>query len=132
MNGNRIRGMLKSLSISVMAAGLLGTVCLDYVLIKNHRQIRQMDIEIFTPYAVHHLEGIDGMVKWWDVVTSLMESKLEDDPEEYMAQPSEPAMVLAMNPMIRSIQICRKKEGLGSLQLRKAGESICLPCFRGV
>ena len=112
MNGNRIKGRLKALSIPVMAAGLLGTVCLDYVLIENHRQ---MDIEIFTPYAVHHLEGIDDMVKCWDVVTSLMESKLEDDPEEYMAQPWGSAMALTMNPMIRNIHILPEKEALGSL-----------------
>lgn len=34
-----------------------------------------------------------------------MASELEADPADYMAHPQEPAMVMAMNPMIRSIQI---------------------------
>lgn len=34
-----------------------------------------------------------------------MASKLEADPEGYLVNPREPAMVMAMNSMIRSIQI---------------------------
>lgn len=49
------------------------------------------------------------MVKWWDVVTKIMASKLEADPADYMAHPQEPSMVMAMNPMIRSIQILPEK-----------------------
>lgn len=64
-----------------------------------------MDGEVFTPYAIHRLEGIDSLVNWWDVVTKLIASKLEMDSAEFMAHPQEPHMVMAMNPMIRSIQI---------------------------
>lgn len=38
-----------------------------------------------------------------------MASELEADPADYMAHPQEPAMVMAMNPMIRSIQILPEK-----------------------
>lgn len=102
----RIREMIKALSLPVMIAGLLLTFGLDYFLYTNHRR---MDGEIFTPYAIHRLEGIDSMVKWWNVVTNIMASKLEADPEGYMVNPREPAMVMAMNPMIRSIQILPEK-----------------------
>lgn len=102
----RIRWMIKSLSLPVMIAGLLLTFGLDCFLYINHQQ---KEGEVFTPYAIHRLEGIDGMVKWWDVVTKIMASKLEADPEGYMAHPQEPSMVMAMNPMIRSIQILPEK-----------------------
>lgn len=85
-----------------MMAGLLLTFGLDCFLYINHQQ---KEGEVFTPYAIHRLEGIDGMVKWWGVVTKIMASKLEADPEGYLVNPREPAMVMAMNPMIRSIQI---------------------------
>lgn len=98
----RIRWMIKSLSLPVMIAGLLLTFGLDCFLYINHQQ---KEGEVFTPYAIHRLEGIDGMVKWWGVVTKIMASKLEADPEGYLVNPREPAMVMAMNPMIRSIQI---------------------------
>lgn len=38
-----------------------------------------------------------------------MASKLEADPADYLVHPQEPAMVMAMNPMIRSIQILPEK-----------------------
>lgn len=85
-----------------MIAGLLLTFGLDCFLYINHQQ---KEGEVFTPYAIHRLEGIDGMVKWWGVVTKIMASKLEADPEGYLVNLREPAMVMAMNPMIRSIQI---------------------------
>lgn len=56
----RIRWIVKSLSLPVMIAGLLLTLCLDGFLYTSHRQ---NEGEIFTPYAIHRLEGIDGMVK---------------------------------------------------------------------
>lgn len=102
----RIRWMIKSLSLPVMIAGLLLTFGLDCFLNISHQQ---KEGEIFTPYAIHRLEGIDGMVKWWDVVTKIMASKLEADPAGYLVHPREPAMVMAMNPMIRSIQILPEK-----------------------
>lgn len=102
----RIRWMIKSLSLPVMIAGLLLTFGLDCFLNISHQQ---KEGEIFTPYAIHQLEGIDGMVKWWDVVTKIMASKLEADPAGYLVHPREPAMVMAMNPMIRSIQILPEK-----------------------
>lgn len=89
-----------------MIAGLLLTFGLDCFLNISHQQ---KEGEIFTPYAIHRLEGIDGMVKWWDVVTKIMASKLEADPAGYLVHPREPAMVMAMNPMIRSIQILPEK-----------------------
>ena len=89
-----------------MIAGLLLTLGLDCFLYISHQQ---KEGEIFTPYAIHRLEGIDGMVKWWDVVTKIMASKLEADPAGYLVHPREPAMVMAMNPMIRSIQILPEK-----------------------
>lgn len=89
-----------------MIAGLLLTFGLDCFLYINHQQ---KEGEIFTPYAIHRLEGIDGMVKWWDVVTKIMASKLKADPAGYLVHPREPAMVMAMNPMIRSIQILPEK-----------------------
>lgn len=89
-----------------MIAGLLLTFGLDCFLYISHQQ---KEGEIFTPYAIHRLEGIDGMVKWWDVVTKIMASKLEADPAGYLVHPREPAMVMAMNPMIRSIQILPEK-----------------------
>lgn len=89
-----------------MIAGLLLTFGLDCFLYINHQQ---KEGEIFTPYAIHRLEGIDGMVKWWDVVTKIMASKLEADPAGYLVHPQEPGMVMAMNPMIRSIQILPEK-----------------------
>lgn len=89
-----------------MIAGLLLTFGLDCFLYISHQQ---KEGEIFTPYAIHRLEGIDGMVKWWDVVTKIMASKLEADPAGYLAHPQEPSMVMAMNPMIRSIQILPEK-----------------------
>lgn len=98
----RIRWIVKSLSLPVMIAGLLLTLCLDGFLYTSHQQ---KEGEVFTPYAIHRLEGIDGMVKWWDVVTKIMASKLEADPAGYLVHPQEPSMVMAMNPMIRSIQI---------------------------
>ncbi|WP_297002135.1 diguanylate cyclase [uncultured Dialister sp.] len=82
------------------------TFGLDCFLNISHQQ---KEGEIFTPYAIHRLEGIDGMVKWWDVVTKIMASKLEADPAGYLVHPREPAMVMAMNPMIRSIQILPEK-----------------------
>jgi hypothetical protein len=85
-----------------MTVGLFLTLCLDFFLYDSHRR---MDGEVFTPYAIHRLEGIDSLVKWWDVVTKLIASKLEMDSDSYMAHPQEPHMVMAMNPMIRSIQI---------------------------
>lgn len=89
-----------------MIAGLLLTLGLDCFLYINHQQ---KEGEVYTPYAIHRLEGIDGMVKWWDVVTKIMASKLEADPAGYLVHPQEPAMVMAMNPMIRSIQILPEK-----------------------
>lgn len=89
-----------------MIAGLLLTFGLDCFLYISHQQ---KEGEIFTPYAIHRLEGIDGMVKWWDVVTKIMASKLEADPAGYLVHPREPAMVMAMNSMIRSIQILPEK-----------------------
>lgn len=89
-----------------MIAGLLLTLCLDCFLYINHQQ---KEGEVYTPYAIHRLEGIDGMVKWWNVVTKIMASKLEADPAGYLVHPQEPAMVMAMNPMIRSIQILPEK-----------------------
>lgn len=89
-----------------MIAGLLLTFGLDCFLNISHQQ---KEGEIFTPYAIHRLEGIDGMVKWWDVVTKIMASKLEADPAGYLVHPREPAMVMAMNPMIRSTQILPEK-----------------------
>lgn len=89
-----------------MIAGLLLTFGLDCFLYINHQQ---KEGEVFTSYAIHRLEGIDGMVKWWDVVTKIMASKLEADPAGYLVHPQEPAMVMAMNPMIRSIQILPEK-----------------------
>lgn len=89
-----------------MIAGLLLTFGLDCFLYINHQQ---KEGEVYTPYAIHRLEGIDGMVKWWDVVTKIMASKLEADPAGYLVHPREPAMVMAMNPMIRSIQILPEK-----------------------
>lgn len=102
----RIRWMIKSLSLPVMIAGLLLTFGLDCFLYINHQQ---KEGEVYTPYAIHRLEGIDGMVKWWNVVTKIMASKLEADPAGYLVHPQEPAMVMAMNPMIRSIQILPEK-----------------------
>lgn len=89
-----------------MIAGLLLTFGLDCFLYINHQQ---KEGEVYTPYAIHRLEGIDGMVKWWNVVTKIMASKLEADPAGYLVHPQEPAMVMAMNPMIRSIQILPEK-----------------------
>lgn len=89
-----------------MIAGLLLTLGLDCFLYISHQQ---KEGEVYTPYAIHRLEGIDGMVKWWDVVTKIMASKLEANPAGYLAHPQEPAMVMAMNPMIRSIQILPEK-----------------------
>lgn len=89
-----------------MIAGLLLTLGLDCFLYINHQQ---KEGEVYTPYAIHRLEGIEGMVKWWDVVTKIMASKLEADPAGYLAHPQEPSMVMAMNPMIRSIQILPEK-----------------------
>lgn len=98
----RIREMVKSLNLPVMAAGLFLTAALDYGLVANQDRL---DGEIFTPYAIHRLEGVENMVTWWDVVTRLISSKLMMDTEDFMAHPQEPQMVMAMNPMIRSIQI---------------------------
>ncbi|WP_444210376.1 hypothetical protein [Dialister succinatiphilus] len=53
--------MIKSLSLPVMIAGLLLTFGLDCFLYISHQQ---KEGEIFTPYAIHRLEGIDGMAKW--------------------------------------------------------------------
>ena len=44
-----------------MIAGLLLTLGLDGFLYTSHRQ---NEGEVYTPYAIHRLEGIDGMVKW--------------------------------------------------------------------
>lgn len=109
---SRIREMIQSLSLPIMTVGLFLTLCLDFFLYDNHRR---MDGEVFTPYAVHRLEGIDSLVNWWDVVTSLLASKLDADPVGYMDHPVEIRTVMAMNPMIRSIQL-----------LPKAGEPLVL------
>jgi diguanylate cyclase (GGDEF)-like protein len=103
---SRIREMIQSLSLPIMTVGLFLTLCLDFFLYDNHRR---MDGEVFTPYAIHRLEGIDNLVNWWDVVTRLMASKLEHDAPAYMTHPLEAQMVMAMNPMIRSIQILPEK-----------------------
>lgn len=103
---SRIREMIQSLSLPIMIVGLFLTLCLDFFLYDNHRR---MDGEVFTPYAIHRLEGIDNLVNWWDVVTRLMASKLEHNAPAYMTYPLEAQMVMAMNPMIRSIQILPEK-----------------------
>lgn len=102
----RIREMIQSLSLPIMTVGFFLTLCLDFFLYDNHRR---MDGEVFTPYAIHRLEGIDNLVNWWDVVTRLMASKLEQNAPAYMTHPLEAQMVMAMNPMIRSIQILPEK-----------------------
>ncbi|WP_299143529.1 diguanylate cyclase [uncultured Dialister sp.] len=98
----RIRSMVKCLSLPILLAGLFLTCFLDFALYRNHGQ---MDVEVFTPYAIHRLEGIDGLVQWWDVITSLMTSKLQENPEAYMEDPAEARMMMTMDPMIRSIQL---------------------------
>lgn len=96
-----------------MIAGLLLTLCLDGFLYTSHRQ---NEGEVYTPYAIHRLEGIDGMVKWWNVVTKIMASSWRPIRLSYLVHPREPAMVMAMNPMIRSIQILPEKENRWCLQ----------------
>lgn len=108
-----------------MIAGLLLTFGLDCFLYINHQQ---KEGEVYTPYAIHRLEGIDGMVKWWNVVTKIMASKLEADPADYLVHPREPAMVMAMNPMIRSIQILPERENRWCLR-RKIRERWIFPAF---
>lgn len=99
---SRIRSMVKCLSLSILLAGLFLTCFLDFALYRNHGQ---KDVEVFTPYAIHRLEGIDSLVQWWDMITSLMISKLQENPEAYMEDPAEARMMMTMDPMIRSIQL---------------------------
>lgn len=97
-----LRKLFRGVSLLVLVCGLIVTALIDYVLLREDQQVTR---EFFTPYAVHRLEGVENIARWYSVFTQSMALRIQENPEDYRNSMDAPRIFMSVNPSVHSILV---------------------------
>lgn len=99
--GSRFRAILRSISLPVFLTGLILTLLADVYI--SH-EVRERNLEIFTPFAVHRISGLQDSLGWFERLMRTMESRIQMNPRGFAFYAEELRLFVDADTTIRNVE----------------------------